>query len=245
MDKFFSASQRLCGDMAKAILLDIEGTTTPIDFVHRTLFPYARARVAGYVSEHFASLKKEVAELAAEAEADESYTKALDKTSANAVIEYLQHLIDADRKSTPLKFIQGLIWERGYAAGELVGEVFPDVPPAFERWKASGKLIAIYSSGSVLAQKLIFSHTAEGDLSRYIESYFDTNIGHKREAESYRRIAGELELPPAEILFISDIAEELAAAAESGMQVLLSVRPGNAPVAEAGRFEAIDSFARI
>lgn len=230
--------------MTKAILLDIEGTTTPIDFVHRTLFPYARARVAGYVSENFATLKKEIAELAAEAEADESYPKPFDKASPNSVIEYLKHLIDADRKSTPLKFIQGLIWERGYSAGELVGEVFPDVPPAFECWKAAGKLIAIYSSGSVLAQKLIFSHTAEGDLSRYIDRYFDTNIGHKREAESYRRIAGELELPPAEILFISDIAEELAAAADAGMQVLLSVRPGNSPVAKSS-FETIDSFDRV
>ncbi len=230
--------------MTKAILLDIEGTTTPIDFVHRTLFPYARARVAGYVSENFASLKNEIAELAAEAEADESYTKAFDKASENSVIEYLQHLIDADRKSTPLKFIQGLIWERGYAAGELVGEVFPDVPPAFERWKAAGQLNAIYSSGSVLAQKLIFSHTAAGDFSRHIDRYFDTNIGHKREAESYRRIAGELELPPAEILFISDIAEELAAAADAGMKVLLSVRPGNSPVAESN-FETVYSFDQV
>ena len=230
--------------MTKALLLDIEGTTTPIDFVHRTLFPYARARVAGYVSDNFASLKNEIAELAAEAERDESYTKPFDKASANSVIEYLQHLIDADRKSTPLKFIQGLIWERGYAAGELVGEVFPDVPPALERWKAAGKLIAIYSSGSVLAQKLIFSHTAEGDLSRYIDHYFDTNIGHKREAESYRRIADELERPPAEILFISDIAQELAAAADAGMQVLLSVRPGNSPVAESS-FETVDTFDRV
>lgn len=231
--------------MPKAILLDIEGTTTPIDFVHKTLFPYARARMAGFVSDNFNDLKIEVAQLAEEHATEGDHNAEFRPDSANSVSEYLNFLIDNDRKSTPLKSIQGMIWQTGYESGDLVSNVYPDVPAAFKRWKDAGKTVAIYSSGSVLAQQLIFKHSDQGDLTRFIDNYFDTNVGHKREAESYRRIAEQLELQPDTILFVSDIPEELYAADEVGMRVLLSVRPGNAPVAQIDSLKPITSFDEI
>ncbi|HMO81253.1 MAG TPA: acireductone synthase [Pyrinomonadaceae bacterium] len=231
--------------MEKAILLDIEGTTTPIDFVHKTLFPYARARMAGFVSDNFNDLKIEVAQLAEEHAAEGDNNVEFRPDSANSVSEYLNFLIDNDRKSTPLKSIQGMIWQTGYESGDLVSTVYADVPAAFKRWKDEGKTVAIYSSGSVLAQQLIFKYSDQGDLTHYIDRYFDTNVGHKREAESYCKIAEQLELQPDTILFVSDIPEELYAAAEVGMRVLLSVRPGNAPVAQKDRLTTITSFDEI
>lgn len=215
--------------MAQAILLDIEGTTTPIDFVHKTLFPYARARMAGFVQQNFADLKFEISQLENEFANDGNYKNELRPESPNSVSDYLVYLIDNDRKSTPLKSIQGTIWQAGYENGDLVSTVYDDVPKAFERWKDDGKTIAIYSSGSVLAQQLIFKYSDHGDLTRFIDRYFDTNIGHKRGPESYSGIAAELEFEAADILFVSDIPAELDAAAVSGYQTALSVRDGNEP----------------
>src|SRR5262249_36184556 len=146
----------------------------------------------------------------------------------NSAVVYLHWLIDIDRKSTPLKSLQGLIWQAGYASGELRSEIFDDVPPAFARWREQGTAIGIFSSGSVLAQKLLFAHTRAGDLTPFMQAYFDTNTGAKKEAESYRRIAAELRRPPREILFLSDVTAELDAAQTAEMQTALSVRPGNA-----------------
>jgi len=216
----------------KAILLDIEGTTTPIDFVHETLFPYAKSRIAGYVEDNFDQLRIELAELAAEYENEVDYKAEFRADSPNSVADYLKFLIDSDRKSTPLKSIQGMIWQKGYESGELQSSVFDDVVPALERWKADGNTIAIYSSGSVLAQKLLFKYTDHGDLTNCIDRYFDTNIGHKRETESYKKIAEELELPAQEILFVSDVVAELDAAREAGMQTALVIREGDAEIAE-------------
>ena len=216
--------------MIKTILLDIEGTTTPIDFVHKVLFPFAADRVESYVATHFAKLSTEIAQLAAEHSADAEYGFPFNDSSPDSVSDYLRYLIEIDRKSTPLKFIQGMIWQEGFEAGELKSEMFADVPAAFARWREQGKAIAIYSSGSVLAQKLLFKYTAFGKLTPFISSYFDTNTGGKREAQSYRRIADLLGLEPATILFVSDIPEELNAASEAGVSVVLSVRPGNEPV---------------
>jgi enolase-phosphatase E1 len=212
--------------MVQAILLDIEGTTTPIDFVHKTLFPYARARMAGFVQQNLAELKFEISQLEGEASNDGEYKNELRTDSANSVADYLIYLVDNDRKSTPLKSIQGTIWQAGYENGDLVSTVYDDVPKAFERWKGDGKTIAIYSSGSVLAQQLIFKYSDHGDLTRFIDRYFDTNIGHKREPDSYTKIAAELELAAAEILFVSDISAELDAAAASGYQTALAIRQG-------------------
>lgn len=229
--------------MAQAILLDIEGTTTPIDFVHNTLFPFAKSRVAGYVQQNLADVKFEIGQLAEEREADSDYTPELRIESANSVSDYLKFLIDTDRKSTPLKSIQGMIWRTGYESGDLVSVVYPDVAEAFVRWKSEDKTIAIYSSGSVLAQQMIFKYSDQGDLTRYIDQYFDTTTGHKREPESYSKIAAELEVAAEDILFISDIPEELDAAAQSGYHTALSVRPGNAE-ANTGH-KRVESFNHI
>ena len=236
--------------MIKAILLDIEGTTTPIDFVHQTLFPFAFEKIGEYLEKNFDSIQTELAQLRAEHARDfESGPDVppLHETSRENTIKsltnYLHFLIRADRKSTPLKSLQGKIWQQGYESGELVSPVFDDVPQAFERWKAEGKTIAIYSSGSRLAQKLLFKYTNHGDLSGFISGYFDTNVGHKREAESYRQIASAQSFPHVEnFLFISDVEAELDAAREAGMQTLLCLRAGNAPLTESPKHRAIHSF---
>ncbi len=231
--------------MTKAILLDIEGTTTPIDFVHNTLFPFAKSRVAGYVQQNLSDLKFEIGQLAGEREADTEYKPELRVDSANSVSDYLRFLIDNDRKSTPLKSIQGMIWRTGYESGDLVSVVYPDVADAFVRWKNEEKMIAIYSSGSVLAQQMIFKYSDLGDLTRYIDKYFDTTTGHKRDPESYAKIADELEVSSIEILFVSDIPGELDAAAQSGYQTALSIRPGNAAIEPDTGHKPIESFNQI
>jgi len=212
------------------ILLDIEGTTTPIEFVHDVLFPFAKNRMPVYVAANFESLTPEIEQLIVEHEKDLGYTEHFDPTSRKSVAKYFMFLIDQDRKSTPLKSIQGKIWKQGYESGELKSVVFDDVPRAFERWKAAGMTIAIFSSGSVLAQKLLFRYTEHGDLTPFISSNFDTNIGAKRDAKSYAAIAAQLDTPPSEILFVSDITAELDAAHDAGVSTALAVRPGNAPV---------------
>ena len=239
---------------ASLVLLDIEGTTTPIDFVYKTLFPFARARVKDYLSRNWDAPEVQscLAQLRAERSADASQglnPPAIESESASEWIEsavvYVHWLMDRDRKSTPLKAIQGRIWQEGYQAGELLSEVFDDVPPAFARWRRQNKLICIYSSGSALAQKLLFAYTTAGDLSGYIYRYFDTTIGHKIEADSYRRIAEELRLAPAEILFISDVIAELDAARAVGVKTILAIRPGNRPVESPVNHPAVDSFSSL
>lgn len=237
---------------AALILLDIEGTTTPIDFVYKTLFPFARARVKDFLGGAWDALEvqTDLAQLRAEQAADiaqglnppalecESSTERLE-----SAVAYIHWLMDRDRKSTPLKAIQGRIWREGYESGELFGEVFDDVPPTFARWRKQNKLICIYSSGSALAQKLLFAHTTAGDLTGYIHRYFDTTIGHKTEEDSYRRIAEELRLAPAEAVFISDAVAELDAARAAGMKTILALRPGNRPVEPPLAHPAVTSFA--
>jgi len=223
--------------MIEAILLDIEGTTTPLDFVHKTLFPFAKNRISDFVEQNFAEIQEEIAALKSEYKKDftnQIYGRNFDENSPESIAEYLKFLIETDRKSTPLKSLQGKIWKEGYESGELKSEIYEDVPCAFERWKAEGKTIAIYSSGSVLAQKLLFKYTDKGDLTLFISAYFDTNVGGKREVESYRRIAREKSFPQVEnFLFISDITQELDAAKKAGFQTILIKREGNAPVDEA------------
>jgi len=226
----------------KAILLDIEGTTTPIDFVHKTLFPFAKSRIAVYVRDHFDELSSEIDQLTDEHSSDADYSAKLSADSPESVAAYLKYLIDTDRKSTPLKSIQGKIWQRGYEAGELRAQVFDDVPQAFERWKAKGKLIAIYSSGSVLAQQLIFRYSSRGDLTPMIDRYFDTGVGGKRETESYRKIVAEIGIQPYEIAFVSDIVDELDAAESAGMKTALSIREGNAAVPENAKHPAVTTL---
>ena len=150
--------------------------------------------------------------------------------------------MDRDRKSPGLKLLQGLIWEAGYRAGELRGQVYPDVPPAIRRWRAAGLRVAIYSSGSELAQRRLFESTEHGDLTPLLSGFFDTGVGAKVASDSYARIAAALDVPPAAILFVSDVTRELTAAREAGLQVVLSIRPGNSAQPGSEAFERIESF---
>jgi enolase-phosphatase E1 len=214
-----------------ALLLDVEGTTTPLRFVHDVLFPYARAEAEAFLRRvPRAEAHALVSALRAEHEHDAAAPPPWrGDDEVRSALDYVFWLMDRDRKSTALKSLQGRIWEEGYLSGALRGEVYPDVPHAFAGWRRQGRDIAIFSSGSVLAQKLLFRYSTAGDLTPYIRAYFDTTTGPKREDESYRRIAAGLERTPAEVLFVSDVAFELDAARTAGMQTALCVREGPAP----------------
>jgi enolase-phosphatase E1 len=226
----------------RAILLDIEGTTTPISFVHDVLFSYARSHARDYLTKHSNEVAEDLALLRQEHAQDVSKGEQPPIDNEESVAAYVNWLIDRDRKSTGLKSLQGKIWRQGYLEGTLKAQVFDDVAPAFELWHEAGLRISIFSSGSVLAQQLLFAHTDAGDLTKFISDYFDTNIGAKGDPESYRRIAQALNLPPTEILFISDVTAELVGAREAGMKTLLSIRPGNQPQPDATGFQTIQSF---
>jgi enolase-phosphatase E1 len=228
----------------RGVVLDIEGTTTPVSFVYDVLFPYARSHLREFLASELATsdVEHERALLIAEFEADLRGGESPPDPRRDATLpDYVEWLMDRDRKSPGLKLLQGRIWERGYADGTLVGEVFQDVPPALERWTTAGVEVAIYSSGSVLGQRLLFGHTKHGDLTRYIDVYFDTGVGAKRAQASYVAIAKAMRHEASELLFASDVPQELDAAAGAGMRTVLCVRPGNAPVATDGR-DVIQSF---
>ena len=232
----------------RAMLLDIEGTTTPIAFVHEVLFSYARNHVKDFLANnlHSEDVLEDVALLTQEHAIDINKGENPPPTSdLESVATYVDWLIERDRKSTGLKSLQGKIWRQGYSDGTLKAQVYADVAPAFERWRAEGLSINIFSSGSVLAQKLLFAHTEAGNLTRFIDHYFDTNVGKKGEAESYRRIAKALSLSANEVLFVSDVVAELQAAKEAGMETLLSIRPGNQAQAKADEYRAIYSFDEV
>ena len=222
---------------ARGILLDIEGTTTPITFVYDVLFPYARRHVSEYV--RHAGL----ADLKREHDDDLQLGHNPPAWSAGSVA-YIHWLMDQDRKSTALKNIQGKIWLEGYRSGELRGEVFPDVPPALERWHGDKVDVRIYSSGSVLAQRLLFSSTAAGDLTQFLNGYFDTTTGAKNDPGSYTTIAKAFGIAASDILFLSDVTRELDAARFAGMQTRLCVRPGNHPQPPHDH-DAIQSFDQV
>jgi enolase-phosphatase E1 len=213
----------------ECLLLDIEGTTTPVEFVYEALFPYARARVNAFLranAEEIATLRVERASDVQQGLNPPCWDDNAPESSLDSAAAYVQWLMDEDRKSTALKALQGKIWEAGYRSGELQGEVYADVLPAFLRWRQKRKTICIFSSGSVLAQKLLFQTTRSGDLRPFITAYFDTTTGKKVQPESYRRIAMELGQAPANISFISDVTAELDAAHASGLRTVLCVRPG-------------------
>lgn len=238
----------------RAILLDIEGTTTPIAFVHKVLFAYARSQVRNFLADHFGSteLAADLARLRDEHAVDTMQNlqpPALVEAPRDAEIDsmaaYVNWLIDRDRKSPGLKSLQGKIWKQGYLDGTLKAELFADVAPALERWRRAGLKISIFSSGSALAQKLLFAHTQVGDVSGFISNYFDTTVGSKTDVQSYRQIAAVLGLTASEVLFISDVVVELDAASGAGMQALLCVRPGNHPQGSPARYQIIQSFDEI
>jgi enolase-phosphatase E1 len=219
----------------RVLLLDVEGTTTSVSFVYDVLFPCARARLEAYLraAAHDAAARADLDALRAErqAEADPEappWRAATFEEALDSAIGYARWLMDRDRKSTALKAVQGRIWQAAYAEGTLTSHVYADVRPAFERWRARGLRLAIFSSGSVLAQRLLFAHTAAGDLTPTLDAYFDTTTGPKREAASYHRIAAALGEGTAAVLFLSDVAAELDAARAAGMSTGLCLRDGRA-----------------
>jgi enolase-phosphatase E1 len=233
----------------RSILLDIEGTTTPVDFIYKVLFPYARMRVEDFVRSNWSSepLASDITRLAEEHGADLRRNLQppawREDRKADSVVAYVHWLMDQDRKSTGLKSIQGKIWQAGYETGELRGEVFPDVPPAFVRWRDRNRTICIFSSGSVLAQRLLFSSSTEGDLTPFIWKFFDTTTGPKAESESYRKIALACARSPEEMLFVSDVVSELDAAQSAGLETALCIRGESPP--PAGPHRTIRSFDEI
>jgi enolase-phosphatase E1 len=205
--------------MIKAILTDIEGTTSSLSFVKDVLFPYARERMAEFVRQH-------AQETAVRKELEEVRRLSGKNLSDPEVIEQLIRWIDEDKKITPLKSLQGMIWEDGYKKSDFKGHMYEDAVRHLKQWKQAGIRLYVFSSGSVQAQKLLFAHTEYGDLTPLFSGYFDTTIGNKREAGSYRKIAEVIGAASGDILFLSDIREELDAARAAGMQVTWLVRDG-------------------
>ena len=235
----------------RIVLLDIEGTTTPIAFVDDVLVPFARTALADWCRRHASSddYREVLGRLAAEHAADRARGEPAPpwhddslETADRSMQAYACWLMDRDRKSPALKRLQGWVWEEGYRAGVLRGDVYPDVAPAMRRWRGAGLRTAIYSSGSETAQRRLFESTAEGDLSPLIDGFFDTAVGPKVESASYAAIASRLDVTPAAITFLSDVTAELRAAVTAGCRGLLCVRPGNRPQPEAGAYRQISSF---
>lgn len=219
----------------KAILTDIEGTTSAVSFVFDVLFPYAARHLPGFVSEHAA--EPAVAEQLEAVRRESGEPEA----SVERVVAILLEWIAEDRKATPLKALQGMVWEQGYRAGQLKGHVYHDAVEALRRWHAEGYRLYVYSSGSIQAQKLIFGCSEAGDLSPLFSGYFDTTSGPKREAGSYRRIVEAIGLPAEEVLFLSDMVQELDAAREAGLPTIGLAREGG----ELAGHPTVASFAVI
>ncbi|XP_030489753.2 probable bifunctional methylthioribulose-1-phosphate dehydratase/enolase-phosphatase E1 1 isoform X2 [Cannabis sativa] len=242
----------------RCIVLDIEGTTTPISFVSDVLFPYARDNVARHLSATYdtAETKEDIELLRSQVQDDlengvsgaspiPSYDAGKEKVIA-ALVANVEAMIKADRKITALKQLQGHIWRTGYENNELEGVVFEDVPTALARWHDSGIKTYIYSSGSRLAQRLIFGKTNHGDLRKYLSGFFDTTVGNKRETRSYVEITQSLGVDkPSEVLFVTDVLQEAVAAKAAGLEVIISIRPGNGPLPENHGFKTVTSFLEI
>ncbi len=225
---------------AQCALLDIEGTVADIRFVYDVMFPFVRHHLHGFLNERWNDdqVRLAIGQLTTDSGSSS------DPTIAWA-IGAVERLMDEDSKTTGLKALQGLIWESGFRDGSLRAEVFDDVLPALLLWRSHGIDIRIYSSGSILAQRLFFGHTTQGDMLPLFSAHYDTTIGGKRDAISYSRIATDCELDPAHIVFLSDVAAELDAANAAGMQAIGCVRPNNAPLPDSYCGPTIRSFSDL
>jgi enolase-phosphatase E1 len=219
----------------RALLLDVEGTTTSIAFVKDVLFPYSRARLGDFLREHAGDpeVRAQLDRLRAQAGVD----------GIEAALATLLRYIDEDRKDPVLKDLQGRIWREGYRTGAFVAHLYPDVAPALRRFKQAGLLLYVFSSGSIEAQKLLFLHTEAGDVSELFSGFFDTSSGKKTDADSYRTIAASIGLPAAEIAFLSDVVAELDAAREAGLVTLWVDRDSAAGGGSHRRVTSFDGLA--
>lgn len=222
--------------MIRAILTDIEGTTSSISFVHEVLFPYARERIGDFVRTH--AKEPQVAACLQDVCREAGKELGLEEISV-----LLQQWIDTDKKITPLKTLQGMIWEAGYRQGDFSGHIYDDAVAALRNWQQAGYRLYVFSSGSVKAQQLLFGYSDAGDLTPLFSGYYDTSIGNKREAGAYRAIARDIGLPPQEILFLSDIEQELDAAQKAGMAVIQLLRDVEPEPAAA--FQQMQNFSEI
>lgn len=222
--------------MIRAIITDIEGTTSDIRFVHNILFPYARQHLAAFIRENQDNAEVAAALNAVRIEAE------LPEADLATITAILFSFMDQDRKSTGLKALQGMIWRAGYVNGSFTGHLYPDVLPALKAWQQQGIKLYVYSSGSVAAQKLLFGYSDEGDITDLFSGYFDTHVGAKREVNAYHTIAAEIGLPADQLLFLSDIYQELDAAAEAGWQTLQLIR-GDAD--NQSRHRQVNNFSQI
>ena len=205
----------------KFILTDIEGTTTSVSFVYEVLFPYFRENIHKTIElQHLKSVQEVFSQTIQWVRDTENRTI----STPSEIIEVLNQWSQEDKKITPLKTLQGILWEEAYTSGTIQGHVYDDVAPALKRWKEKGIQLGVFSSGSIAAQKLIFGYSVAGDLTSYFSAYFDTSTGGKREAATYQLIAEKLGILASEILFLSDITEELQAAASAGLQTIQLVR---------------------
>ena len=205
--------------MIKVILVDIEGTISPISFVKDIMFPYSKDKLESYLKKNFD--REEIKSIISEIERIEGR-----KLTLEEVIQILKKWIDEDKKLTPLKELQGFIWEKGFKSGELKAPLFKDAYKKLNEWKKKGYKIYIYSSGSVKAQKLFFSHSEYGNILNLFNGHFDTKVGNKKEKNSYLKIAKELGVKPEEILFLSDSLDEVKAGKEAGLNVIKVSREG-------------------
>jgi len=228
--------------MKSTILTDIEGTTSSISFVRDVLFPYARQALPGFV--RVRGNEPEVRHWL-----DQVAMENGGVCQDAMIVETLQGWIDQDRKHTALKALQGMVWEAGYRSGDFTAPVYPDVAPALRRWGQAGHRLAVYSSGSVPAQRLLFGNSDAGDLLPLFDAFFDTAVGHKRDAGSYAGIARSLGSEPGDVLFLSDVVEELDAARDAGMRTVLVDRREDYPQPRTGEathgHRRVESFAGI
>lgn len=222
----------------KLVLLDIEGTVSPLAFVHEVMFPFARREMRGFLEKHAEapSMIEALEQMARDAGTSSLSVwcphPAAGSEARDWIVQQAHALMDADVKQTGLKLLQGLVWERGFRDGSLCATLFPDVAPELRRLKDAGLELRIYSSGSVQAQRLFFAHAEAGDLTPLLSGYYDTTIGAKREAASYVAIAADACVPADAILFLSDVVAELDAARAAGMHTGMAMRPGNPPTPE-------------
>ncbi|MFT7815702.1 enolase-phosphatase E1 [Arapaima gigas] len=243
------------------VLLDIEGTTTPITFVKDVLFPYIREHLEEHLSAHWEEdeCKQDVQLLKKQAEEDARQHRAcrvhsVDQTVHTDEEKAIREVVDnvlwqmaADRKTTALKQLQGHMWRTAYMSGKIKGELYQDVVPAIRRWRRQGLKVYIYSSGSVEAQRLLFGYSVEGDVLDLFDGHFDTNMGLKVESKSYRRIADRIGCSPEDIMFLTDVTREAKAAEEAGVNVAVVVRPGNMELTEEeqSHYSLVTSFHQL
>ncbi len=238
---------------AQCVLLDIEGTISDIRFVYDVMFPYAKNNMNQFLLENWGALPvqgavRTVARDAGRVSLDDWLGPKWQSGEGNSISKLVEHcheLMSMDSKATGLKLLQGMVWQSGFESGALRAELFPDVLPALEEWKANGMDLRIYSSGSVLAQKMFFKYTVLGDLTDLFSAHYDTTIGTKKDSASYARIAAESQFDPSEIVFVTDVFGELLAAGQVGMQVIASLRPNNIPLPTEFTGIAVTSFSQL